>query len=50
MEIGGKSYVLPVKSMILTQVIPTGDSAVKFSIRRTLFDETYQNYQVAAAQ
>jgi hypothetical protein len=45
-EVGDKSYVVPVHSMILTQVAPNGDALVKYSTRRTLFDVTYQNYKL----
>jgi hypothetical protein len=46
-EIEGKQYVVPLKSVILTQVAPNGDAFVKYSTRRTLFDVTYQNYKPA---
>ncbi len=45
-NIGGKQYVVPVKSVILTEVVPNGDSYVKYSTRRTLFDMEYRNYQL----
>ena len=45
-EIGGKTYVVPVKSTILTEVVPNGDSYIKYSVRRTLFDVDYKNYQL----
>ena len=45
-EIAGKSYIVPVKSMILTEVVPNGDSYIKYSVRRTLFDVDYKNYQL----
>jgi hypothetical protein len=47
-EIAGKQYIVPVNSSILTEVAPYGDSYVKYSTRRTLFDVTYQNYKLAA--
>src|SRR5579862_3555649 len=48
-EIGGKQYVVPVESMVLTTVVPAGQSFQKVSTRRTLFDIKYSNYQPAAA-
>ena len=45
-EIAGKSYIVPVKSTILTEVVPNGDSYIKYSVRRTLFDVDYKNYQL----
>ena len=45
-EIGGKTYIVPVKSTILTEVVPNGDSYIKYSVRRTLFDVDYKNYQL----
>ena len=46
-DIGGKPYVLPVQSMLLTTVIPNGESFQKVTTRRTLFDVKYANYQLA---
>ncbi|HEY6491288.1 MAG: hypothetical protein WCC26_12155 [Terracidiphilus sp.] len=45
--VGGKSLVLPVKTIIDTEVVPNGESgsAGKFSIRRTLFTSEYKDYQ-----
>jgi hypothetical protein len=45
-EIAGKTYIVPVKSTILTEVVPNGDSYVKYSVRRALFDVDYKNYQL----
>jgi len=45
-EIAGKSYIVRVKSTILTEVVPNGDSYIKYSVRRTLFDVDYKNYQL----
>ena len=47
-DIAGKQYVVPVKSSILTEVAPYGDSYMKYTTRRTLFDVTYQNYRPVA--
>lgn len=43
-DIGGKPYIVPVRSFVLTEVVPNGDSYVKFSTRRTLFDVEYSDY------
>jgi hypothetical protein len=45
--VGGKSLVLPLRTIINTEVVPNGDSgaAGKFSIRRTLFSSEYKDYQ-----
>jgi hypothetical protein len=47
--VGGKMLVLPVKTIVNTEVVPNGDSgaAGKFSIRRTLFSSEYKDYQIA---
>lgn len=48
--VGGKMLVLPVKTVINTEVVPNGDSgAGKFSTRHTLFTSEYKNYQPAGA-
>jgi hypothetical protein len=44
-EVGGKPYVVPVRSMILTEVVPNGDSYVKYSTRRTWFGVEYTDYK-----
>lgn len=46
-EIDGTRFIVPVASTILTQVAPNGDAYVKYTLRRTLFDVTYQNYRKA---
>lgn len=45
--VGGKTLVLPAKTIVDTEVVPNGDSgaAGNFSIRRTLFTSEYKNYQ-----
>jgi hypothetical protein len=48
-EIGGKQYVVPVESIVLTTVVSSGQSFQKMSARRTLFDIKYSNYQPAAS-
>jgi hypothetical protein len=45
-DIGGKQYIVPVKSIVLTEVVPNGDSYVKYSVRRTFFDVDYKSYQL----
>lgn len=46
---GGKTLVVPVRTIIDTEVVPNGDSgsAGKYSIRRTLFTAEYKDYQAA---
>ncbi len=48
-DIGGKQYVVPVQSIVLTTVVPSGESFQKVTTRRTLFDIKYSNYQPAAS-
>jgi hypothetical protein len=45
--VGGKSLVLPIKTVVITEVVPNGDSgsAGKYSTRTTLFTSEYKNYQ-----
>ena len=45
----GKSLVIPVKTVINTEVVPNGDSgsAGRYSVRRTLFSAEYKDYQAA---
>jgi hypothetical protein len=46
--VGGKEYVLPVDSFTFTEVVPNGDNyAARYSVRHTLFNVTYANYQLA---
>jgi len=47
-KVGDKELVLPMKTVINTEVVPNGDSqsAGKFSTRSTLFAIEYKNYQV----
>lgn len=44
--VGGKAVVLPMKTVILTEVVPNGDSgsAGAFSLRKTFFTSEYKNY------
>jgi hypothetical protein len=47
-SIGDKSIVLPVRTIINTEVVPNGDSgAARYATRRTLFTAEYKNYQLA---
>ena len=45
--VGSKTLVLPIKTVIDTEVAPNGDSqaAGKYSTRHTLFTSEYKNYQ-----
>jgi hypothetical protein len=49
--LGGKPLVLPVKTVISTEVVPNGDSgsAGKYSTRHTLLTSEYKDYQLAGA-
>lgn len=43
--VGGKPLVLPVRTIVNTEVVPNGESgAGKYSTRRTLFTSEYRNY------
>lgn len=45
--VGGKSVIVPVRTIINTEVVPNGDSgsAGNYSTRRTLFTSEYKDYQ-----
>jgi len=45
--VGSKTLVLPIKTVINTEVVPNGDSqaAGKYTTRHTLFTAEYKNYQ-----
>ena len=47
-QVGDKSLVLPMRTVINTEVVPNGDSqaAGRFSTRDTLFTIEYKNYQL----
>jgi hypothetical protein len=46
--VAGKEYVLPKDSFTFTEVVPNGDNyAARYSVRHTLFNVTYKNYQLA---
>ena len=47
-EVGGKAYVVPTRNILLTTMVPSGNSFEKFTMRRTLFDVSYSNYQAAS--
>lgn len=49
-SVGGKALVVPMRTVVLTEVVPNGDSGVAgaYSLRRTLFTSEYKDY--AAAQ
>lgn len=48
--VGSKTLVLPVKTVINTEVVPNGDSQAtgKYSTRHTLFTAEYKSYQAAS--
>lgn len=47
--VGTKALVLPVKSVVITEVVPNGEAgAGGFSTRCTLFTSEYKNYELAA--
>ncbi len=46
--VGDKSLPLPVRAMVVSEVVPNGDSgAGGYSTRTTLFSSDYKNYQLA---
>jgi tetratricopeptide (TPR) repeat protein len=47
-EVGGKAYVVPTRNILLTTMVPSGNSFAKFTTQRTLFDVSYSNYQPAS--
>ena len=51
-NVGGKMLVLPIKTVIDTEVVPNGDSgsAGRYSTRRTLFTSEYKEYQLGGAK
>jgi hypothetical protein len=51
-NVGGKTLVLPIKTVIATEVVPNGDSgsAGRYSTRRTLFTSEYKEYQLGGAK
>jgi hypothetical protein len=49
-KVGDKTLVLPIKTVINTEVVPNGDSgAGKYSTRHTLFTSEYKDYQPGGA-
>jgi len=47
--VGGKMLVLPVRTILNTEVVPNGDSgASRYTTRHTLFTSEYKDYQPAA--
>ena len=47
--VGGKVLVLPVRTILNTEVVPNGESgAGRYTSRRTLFTSEYKGYQLAA--
>jgi hypothetical protein len=50
-NLGGKIFVVPVKTYIDTLVVPNGDSgAATYTTRRTLFTSEYKDYQLTVAK
>jgi hypothetical protein len=51
-KVGEKTLVLPIKTVIDTEVVPNGDSgsAGRYSTRRTLFASEYKDYQTGGAK
>ena len=48
--VGNHSYIVPVKQIIDTEVVPNGDSgAGTYTTRRTLFTSEYKDYQLTTA-
>ncbi len=47
-EVGGKAYTVPTRNILLTTMVPSGNSFAKFTTQRTLFDVSYSNYQAAS--
>jgi hypothetical protein len=48
--IGGKPMILPVRTIVATEVVPSGDSqAGKYSVRNTYLSTEYKDYQLAGA-
>ena len=51
MNIGGKTHVVPVKTIVNTEVVPNGDSgAGGYKTRCTLFTTQYKDFQPAQAK
>ncbi len=47
-EASGKTYLVPTRNILLTTMVPSGNSFGKFTTRRTLFDVSYSNYEAAS--
>lgn len=46
--VDSKTYVVPLDSFTLTEVVPNGDNyAARYSVRHTLFSVTYKDYRLA---
>ena len=50
--VGDKTLVLPVRKMLNTEVVPTGDSgsAGKYTTRRTMLTSEYKDFQLAGSK
>jgi hypothetical protein len=48
--IAGKPMILPVRTIVITEVVPSGDSqAGKYSVRNTYLSTEYKDYQLGGA-
>ncbi len=48
--VAGKPVILPVRTIVSTEVVPNGDSQVgKYSVRNTYLSTEYKDYQLAGA-
>jgi tetratricopeptide (TPR) repeat protein len=47
-EVNGRGYVAPTRNILLTTMVPSGDSFARFTTRRTLFDISHSNYRAAS--
>lgn len=50
--VSGKTMIVPVRTIINTEVVPNGESgaAGRYSVRRTIFTSEYKDYQAGAAK
>lgn len=48
--IDGRTYIVPLENITLNEVVPNGDNyAARYSVRHTLFEVSYKDYQAAPA-
>jgi len=50
--VGGKTMIVPVRTIINTEVVPNGESgaAGRYSVRQTIFTSEYKDYKAGAAK